>query len=184
MPLIGVFHLAAAILAIASGAAVLLLTRKGGRRHRQLGWFYVGSMAAVNVTALLIYKLFGGFGPFHVAALVSLVTVGAGTLVAMTARRRRLARDAKGREHFVEAHYWWMTFSYVGLIAAFASEVITRHPGTRNALGGPGINFALAVGAATFLVVGVGATLIRARASASLAPHRARSDEGAGSRSR
>jgi uncharacterized membrane protein len=40
----GLVHLLAAVLALASGLLVLL-TRKGKRRHRRLGWIYVASMA-------------------------------------------------------------------------------------------------------------------------------------------
>jgi uncharacterized membrane protein len=114
--LLGQTHLAAAIVAMASGAGVLL-TKKGARRHRRLGWVYVCAMAAVNVTALLIYELFGGFGPFHVAALVSGVTVIAGLLPAV----RRWPRA------WVEYHAHWMVWSYIGLTAAAVSEVSTRY---------------------------------------------------------
>ena len=73
MDLLGITHLAAAIVAMIVGA-VVLLSRKGTYWHRCCGWLYVGAMAAVIVTALLIYDLFGGFGPFHVAALISAAT--------------------------------------------------------------------------------------------------------------
>jgi uncharacterized membrane protein len=113
---IGLVHLLAAVLALASGLLVLL-TRKGKRRHRRLGWTYVGAMAAVNLTALMIYDLFGGFGPFHIAALVSGVTIIAGVIPAV---RRRPARG------WVEYHAHWMVWSYIGLVAAAVSEISTR----------------------------------------------------------
>lgn len=174
MDLLGTIHLATAVLAIVSGAAVLLTGPKGARRHRQLGWVYVGAMLTLNGTAFMIYKLFGGFGPFHYAALFSLVTVSAGTLSAVAARRHRRARNARSRALNVERHYMWMTFSYAGLIAAFASETITRLPALRPVFGG-GKWFGLAVAAATIVVMVVGTRMIKGRKAdilASVAPRR------------
>lgn len=64
MDVLGVLHLGAAVGSLVSGGGVIM-SRKGTRAHRRLGWTYVASMATLNVTALLIYDLFGGFGPFH-----------------------------------------------------------------------------------------------------------------------
>jgi uncharacterized membrane protein len=61
---IGLAHLIIALLAIVFGTLVIL-SRKGTRKHKWLGRAYSGSMVAVNVSALLIYELFGGFGLFH-----------------------------------------------------------------------------------------------------------------------
>jgi uncharacterized membrane protein len=152
MSTIGWFHFACALVALASGAAVLL-RRKGNGAHRRLGWVYAGSMLLLNGTALVIYRLFGGFGPFHVAAVVSLATLAAGMVPAI---RRRPA-------NWVEHHYWWMTWSYVGLCAAAVAESAVRIPG---------LQFWWAVFGGTFAVVGVGATMIRRRADAILAPYR------------
>lgn len=166
----GTIHFAASIVSIALGAVVLAQGPKGGRRHRQLGWSYVVAMLTVNATAFMIYGLFGGFGPFHVAAIISLTGIVAGTLSARSARRARLARQAFRRAHRVEVHYWWMTFSYVGLIAALASEAITRLPATRAVGGGAGAMFGAAVGGATALVFAVGSYLIVTRRARSLEP--------------
>ena len=127
-------------------------------------------MLTVNVTALMIYRLFGGFGPFHAFAIVSLVGILGGTWAARRARANRLARDKAGRGNAVAIHYSIMTWTYTGLIAAFASEGITRHPATRSALGGPGLVFGLAVAGATVLVCAVGGVLIKSRASRTIAP--------------
>jgi uncharacterized membrane protein len=146
---LGWVHTSFAVAAIASGAAVLL-RRKGTRSHRRLGWVYVASMLTLNGTALLIQRLFGGFGPFHVLALLSLATVAGGVAVALRRRPGWIAR-----------HYRWMAGSYVGLLAAAASEAAVRLPGTP---------FWGAVLLATAAVVGVGVVLIRVRAEAVLAP--------------
>ena len=73
----GFVHALLGIAALLVGLMVLF-QRKGTRSHRRLGTMYVLSMFALNITALMIYDLFGGFGPFHVAALISLATVSAG----------------------------------------------------------------------------------------------------------
>jgi len=169
MSTIGWFHLAAAILSIVSGAFVLLYTKKGTRFHRQAGWVFVVSMLLANGTALSIYRLFHGFGPFHVFAIVSLASLTAATLAAITARKARVAKDRAKREKFVAVHYRSMSYTYAGLMAAFVSEVATRLPATRPAPG-QGLAFGLAVGAATFGVMAVGAWLVHARAAKSLAP--------------
>lgn len=72
-------------------------------------------MIAVNASALLIYELFGGFGLFHWMALLSLLTVLVGYL---PARLRGPGWKAR--------HAYFMSGSYVGLIAALAAETFTR----------------------------------------------------------
>jgi uncharacterized membrane protein len=169
MPSIGLTHTVAAVVALVAGAAVLL-TRKGTRRHRQLGWAYVVSMLLLNGTALLIYRLFGRFGAFHVGAIFSFVTVVAGTVAALGARRARSHRRSAERARALERHYQWMTWSYVGLVAAAVSEIATRMPALRFRPG-QGVVFGLTVAMATLMVVWVGARLIRGRRSALLAPY-------------
>lgn len=172
MRLIGQLHLAAAVLAMFAGAAVLLAPGKGGRRHRRLGWLYAGAMLALNATALMIYRLFGGFGPFHAFALISLVGLVLGVRAGRQARSARLSMASQRRAQVAEHHYFWMTWSYVGLIAAFASETITRLPALRPVLGG-GRMFGIAVAVATLVIVAIGSQWIRRGAAGALAPFRA-----------
>ncbi len=148
---LGWIHTAAAIVSLVLGAAVLLRA-KGTRNHRRLGWTYLAAMVLLNVTALAIYRLTGSFGPFHIAAVLSLASVTAGVIPAV---RRRPAIT------WVERHYWWMTYSYLGLIAAAAAEVTTRVPG---------INFWWTVLLASVAVFAIGAPIIRRRAGITLAP--------------
>lgn len=152
MNILGWFHTACALVALGSGAAVLL-RRKGNRAHRRIGWVYVASMLLLNGTALMIYRLFGGFGAFHAAAIASLATVLAGIVPAV---RRRPAR-------WLDQHYAFMTWSYVGLWAAAVAEVATRVPG---------FPFWWGVMIGTLVVLGVGATLIRRNAQPLLARFR------------
>lgn len=113
---VGLTHLLLAVLAIVAGTLVVL-AKKGTRRHRWLGRIYVGMMIAVNVTAFLIYELFGGFGLFHWMALFSLLTL----LIGYVSVRSR-SGGWKVR------HAYFMSGSYVGLIAALAAEILTRTP--------------------------------------------------------
>jgi len=113
----GLLHVLAALAALVLGAVVVSL-RKGGARHRWLGRAYLASMLALNVSALLVYELYGGFGPFHWTALISLATLVGGYLAV---RRRRAGWKTR--------HAYLMAGSYVGLVAAAVAEVASRVPG-------------------------------------------------------
>lgn len=114
---IGLVHLLTAIAAMLSGA-VVILSRKGTRKHRWMGRCYVAMMFVLNGTALLNYELYGRFGPFHWMVLASLATVVAGLLPTW--------RKVPG---WVYRHAYFMAWSYVGLMAAAAAEVASRVPG-------------------------------------------------------
>src|SRR5919108_5806657 len=115
----GLVHALFGVAALTLGLT-LLLRRKGTRAHRRIGQGYVLSMVLLNTTALMIYDLYGRFGPFHVAALVSLATIGAG-FIPVYLRRPPAA--------WMQLHATFMCWSYVGLLAAFVSEVAVRVPG-------------------------------------------------------
>lgn len=166
---LGGFHLAAAVVALAAGAFVLLSGPKGGRMHKRVGWLYLAAMLALNGSALLIYRLFRGFGPFHVAALVSLFSILTGGALAILARRARQRGERERRAHLVAGHYRAIAWSYIGLLAALVSETATRLNIARPAAV-PGREFAMAVAIATLAVVSVGAYLLRSRRDRLLAP--------------
>ena len=111
-------HIASALCAMLLGVWVLWMA-KGTLAHRRSGFAYAICMLIVNVSAFMIYRLFGGFGPFHVAALISLLTLLAGARPVL--RRPR-------REGWMLAHMNYMYWSVVGLYAAFASELMVRLP--------------------------------------------------------
>lgn len=117
--MIGWIHLSASIVALISGTAVLV-SRKGTRRHRLIGYIYVISMVLLLLTAFALYRLFGGFGVFHVAAVISSITIIGGVWPAV---RRRSPK-------WILHHFAWMYWSVLGLYAAFASELLTRLPET------------------------------------------------------
>ena len=109
---IGLAHFGFAILSMILGALIIFI-RKGGSIHRILGYLYFFGMIGLNVTALMIYKLFGFFGPFHVFAVISLATTVAGFIPAYV---------KKPKNTWLEYHYEFMNWSVVGLYAAFWSE--------------------------------------------------------------
>ena len=113
---LGITHLVFAVLSLAFGLATVLL-RKGTRLHRTIGHLYFGSMLGLNVTALSIYRLFGGFGPFHIAALLSLGSLLAGMVPVILRRPRK---------KWLELHAHFMSWSYVGLLAAAVAETTSR----------------------------------------------------------
>lgn len=135
----GIFGLAS----VALGTAVVFRP-KGGRGHRRLGVAYVACMVALNVTALLIYDLFGGFGPFHWMAVLSLATTLAGFVPAW------LQRPAQ----WMEIHARFMSWSYAGVVAALAAEIGARVPG---------VPFVHGVVWPTMMVIGIAAVLIHRR---------------------
>ncbi len=112
----GLVHLVASLLALASGA-VVFFRPKAGALHRRLGYVYAASMLTVNLTALLIYRLTGRFNFLHAFALISLTGVILGLRHAVTRRPR---------ETWLLSHYYWMTWSYAGLLAALVAESGTR----------------------------------------------------------
>lgn len=111
-------HIASALVAMGMGAWVLFAP-KGTGAHRRSGYAYATAMLLLNGTALGIYRLFGGFGPFHVAAFISLLTLIAGL--------RPMLRKTR-KEGWLLAHMNYMYWSVVGLYAAFASELMVRLP--------------------------------------------------------
>ena len=101
--MLGTLHLVFAIGALTVGAAVACRP-KGDQRHRALGYFYAISLLLVNVSALSVYEDSAGVGPFHILALVSLVTLISGFIPAF------LRRPVTG---WLDLHAYFMSWSYV-----------------------------------------------------------------------
>lgn len=95
MDWVGLAHFLTALLAIATGA-VVVLRPKGTKFHRTVGRVYLAAMLAVNVSALAIYELFGGFGPFHAAAVINRGTAGDAGLARLTPRPGRARSRSPG----------------------------------------------------------------------------------------
>ncbi len=134
----GLFHLASSILALIAGTLILFLN-KGTKMHKQIGYVYCFAMVLVNISAFMIYRLFGGFGMFHIAAVVSSLTLIAGMVPVLF------------RSYFKNAiawHYGFMYWSVMGLYGAFVSESLVRIPEQP---------FMQMVGIGTGIVMGLGA---------------------------
>jgi uncharacterized membrane protein len=114
--LTGLIHTVAALLAMATGS-VIFLRPKGGARHRQIGYVYTAAMVIMLITAFIIYRLTGGFNALHFAAILSSITLIIGLKFA-------LFRTPTAGWYFY--HFLWMSWSYVGLLAAFVAELSTR----------------------------------------------------------
>ena len=113
---IGSVHVAAAGASLGVGV-VVLLRGKGGAVHVALGRLFLASMVLVNVPVLLLYDDTGRPGPFHVLAVVSLVTTALGWL---SVRRRPRGRGAVG------SHASLMTWSWIGVVTAGLAQLANR----------------------------------------------------------
>ncbi|MEY2507502.1 MAG: hypothetical protein QOH01_1831 [Verrucomicrobiota bacterium] len=115
---LGYFHTSAAMAALLFGAFVFPMI-KGTRLHKVLGYFYAAALLTTNVTAFGLYRLTGHFGMFHIAAIVSFLTLLAALIPVITRRPRKA---------WLTLHYKYTSWSYVGLLAAAVSEAAVRLP--------------------------------------------------------
>jgi uncharacterized membrane protein len=120
---VGAIHTALAGSCILIGL-IQLLSVKGGVGHRARGYAFVYGMLTADAAALLIYRFTGHFKILHVGAIVNLACV----LLAMLP----LLRSPRPT-NWKAMHYRFIAWSYVGLLAAAASELVVRgiHPATR-----------------------------------------------------
>lgn len=140
----GLFHTITAILSMIFGTAVLL-NRKGTLRHRRMGRVYGISMLLMILSAFAIYNL-GGFSLFHAFALVSLITLILGIIPVLR----------KKKPNWYASHYYFMSWSVVGLYCAFWAELGVRFFDMRY--------FWWVVMMATGLTAGIGSFYIRKEA--------------------
>ena len=115
---LGASHLVLALIALVTGAWVLL-TEKGTSKHKKVGYVYVISMVLMNISAIPLTSLFGGIGPFHIFILMSLPTTLAALYFPLFARHRC---------DWLQYHFEFMCWSYLGLFAAFLAEIVVRIP--------------------------------------------------------
>ncbi|WP_369994448.1 DUF2306 domain-containing protein [Winogradskyella sp.] len=110
---IGWFHFLTAVLAMITGTIVLLY-KKGTTFHKRTGYIYVVAMLSLNISSFFIMS-FGSFSLFHFFAIVSLVSIFGGMLPTI-----------KKRKNWFGYHFYFMSWSVVGLFCAFWAEVGTR----------------------------------------------------------
>jgi uncharacterized membrane protein len=115
---IGLIHLIAAICSLFSGTTILFIA-KGTQLHKKAGYIYVVSMVVTIITAFMIYRLWGGWGIFHYAAIISSVTLLGGMIPVIT----RYPTNS-----YIILHFSFMYWSVIGLYGAFFAEIMTRVP--------------------------------------------------------
>lgn len=115
---LGLVHALFGIASLLLGLAVVI-TPKGTPVHRRIGQYYAVNMLMLNVTALAIYDLSGRFNGFHVLALISLATIGAGLVPVWTRRPE---------PGWLERHRRFMSWSFAGVVSAFIMEITHRVP--------------------------------------------------------
>ena len=109
-------HLVLAMFCIVVGL-VQLLRPKRGAGHRARGYAFVYAMLVTDGTALLLYRFTGQFNVLHVGAIANLICI-AMAIVPML----RNPRPKNWKYH----HYYWIAWSYVGLISAGATQLVVR----------------------------------------------------------
>lgn len=115
---IGLIHLLTALISMITGTMILVM-QKGTLNHKRVGYVYVAAMVVVLVTAFMIYRLWGEWGLFHYAALVSSITL-LGGMVPIVFKYPK--------ERYVAFHFSFMYWSVIGLYGAFFAEIMTRLP--------------------------------------------------------
>lgn len=113
---IGMVHAALAVFSIAIGL-LQLLRPKGSPMHRARGYAFVYAMLIADGTAMLIFQFTGRFNILHVGAIANLVCIVFAIVPVL-----RSPRPANWKNQ----HYYWMCWSYVGLLAAATTELIVR----------------------------------------------------------
>jgi uncharacterized membrane protein len=112
----GLVHLIASVSALILGTVSLVMT-KGTTLHKKIGYGYAGAMFILLITAFMLYTLFGRWGIFHWAAVISALTLTAGMLPILVRPK-----------NYLSFHLGFMYWSVVGLYGAFAAEVLVRIP--------------------------------------------------------
>jgi uncharacterized membrane protein len=145
LTLAGTVHTVLAILGIAVGL-IQFMRPKRGPGHRARGYAFVYAMLIADGATMLVFQFTGRFNILHVGAIANLVCIVAAVIPVL-----RTPRPANWKSR----HYHWMSWSYVGLLAAAATELAVRssHLATR------GQAWA-ATAAVTALVTGIGYVII------------------------
>ena len=115
---LGGVHTLSALVALLVGGKIFFEI-KGTSRHKIYGYVYVVAMVVLNVSAIPLQNLFGGVGWFHLFILISLPYLIWGMYYPLFDRA-----NPKWQIY----HFEIMSYSYVGLVAAFVAEVFVRVP--------------------------------------------------------
>src|SRR5436853_4821113 len=116
LTLIGAVHTVLAATGIIVGL-IQLLRVKGGPVHRALGYAFVYAMLIADGAAMLVFQFTGRFNILHIGALANLVCIICAIIPVV-----RSPRPANWKFQ----HYYWISWSYAGLLAAAATELVVR----------------------------------------------------------
>src|SRR3954469_3686614 len=116
LTLIGAIHTVLAATGIVVGL-IQLLRGKGGPLHRALGYAFVYAMLIADGAAMLVFQFTGRFNILHLGALANLVCVIFAIVPVL-----RSPRPANWKLQ----HYYWISWSYAGLLAAATTEFVVR----------------------------------------------------------
>src|SRR5215475_9726738 len=112
----GTIHMVLAMLCIVVGT-IQLARPKHGPVHRARGYAFVYAMVVVDGTAMLLYRFTGSFNAFHLGAIVNLAAIIAAMVPMLMSPRPA---------YWKQLHYRFMSWGFVGLIAAAVTELIVR----------------------------------------------------------
>jgi uncharacterized membrane protein len=123
LTLAGAVHTVMAISGIIVGL-IQLLRPKRGPTHRARGYAFVYAMLIADGAAMLIFQFTGRFNILHIGAMTNLACIVAAMIAVLRSPRP---------SNWKNQHYYWMSWSYVGLLAAAATEFVVRtiHLATR-----------------------------------------------------
>jgi uncharacterized membrane protein len=116
LTLAGAIHTVLAIMGISAGL-FQFLRPKGGAIHRARGYAFVYAMLIADGAAMLIFQFTGRFNILHVGAMTNLACIIAAMVPVL-----RSPRPSNWRNQ----HYYWVSWSYVGLLAAATTELVVR----------------------------------------------------------
>ncbi len=114
---IGLTHLVFSIASLITGLQILV-TKKGTKQHTRVGYIYSVSLIILNLTAFMIYNLYGKFGIFHWLAVMSCLVLFTGLYPVIT----------KKGKNYILTHFTFMYWSVIGLYSAFMAELFSRLP--------------------------------------------------------
>lgn len=143
---IGLIHLIFSIVAMILGTLILVKT-KGSKSHKRIGYLYCISILGINITAFMLYHLFGKFGIFHWMAILSLATLFSGMIPMFI----------KKPKSYISLHYNFMYWSVIGLYGAFMAETFVRIPDVVIDSGIPNSAFYNMTGIAVGITMSLGA---------------------------
>ena len=116
-----VYHLShgiVAVIALLTGTYISF-AKKGTKLHKKIGYLYVITMLITIFSSFGIVELYNGFGVYHVMALISLISISIGMYFPLFKRNN---------SDWVIHHYYWMLYSFIGLLMALGSHCIMFLP--------------------------------------------------------